>query len=58
MTMLITNCKTVDILEVNNCASFGLIYASKKDTTDTKRQILTHNQIYEKICGKQGGKNE
>lgn len=48
--MWTTSCKTADILEVNNCTAFGLIYPSRADTTETKRQILTHNQVYERVC--------
>lgn len=47
---LMSSCKQADILEINNCTAFGLIYPSRADTTETKRQVLTHNQIYERVC--------
>ncbi|WP_279386855.1 hypothetical protein [Volucribacter psittacicida] len=35
---------------ISGCSAFGLIYASAKDTTETKRQVLSHNQLYQTLC--------
>jgi len=34
------------------CASFEVIHPSREDmlTTDTKRQILAHNEVYRAMC--------
>lgn len=32
------------------CEGFFYIYPSKKDTLETKRQVLTHNQTYKSLC--------
>ncbi|WP_278246097.1 hypothetical protein [Rodentibacter trehalosifermentans] len=33
-----------------SCAGFGLISASRQDTTETLRQIKVHNDTYREIC--------
>ncbi|WP_200769377.1 hypothetical protein [[Haemophilus] ducreyi] len=33
-----------------SCAGFGIIKASRKDTTETLAQILVHNTTYRQIC--------
>lgn len=55
----LTSCTKTVTYEVTNssCAGFGLIKASRKDTTETLRQILTHNNTYRQICDS-GSKNE
>ncbi len=51
---LMTACTTAGISVIDSsCTSFGLIYPSRKDTTETKRQVLNHNQVYERICKKE-----
>ncbi|WP_439240902.1 hypothetical protein [Lonepinella sp. BR2474] len=42
-----------------SCAGFGLIKASRQDTTETLRQVLAHNRNYRSICGSEqkGGDN-
>lgn len=32
------------------CYAFALIYPSRADTLDTKRQIYVHNDMWEKTC--------
>lgn len=39
----------------SSCVAFAPIYASKQDTTETKRQILSHNQSWQSRCGGQNG---
>lgn len=38
---------------VTDCTAFGAIYVSKDDklTQQTKRQVVTHNETGERICG-------
>ena len=45
-------CTPTTTYEINNtsCAGFGLIKASRKDTTQTLQQIWVHNQTYRQIC--------
>nr|DAU57496.1 MAG TPA: hypothetical protein [Caudoviricetes sp.] len=35
-----------------------MIKASEKDTTETLRQVLTHNKTYRSICEKESQPNE
>nr|DAJ59329.1 MAG TPA: hypothetical protein [Caudoviricetes sp.]DAT06967.1 MAG TPA: hypothetical protein [Caudoviricetes sp.] len=39
-------------MKTSGCSAFSLIYPSRKDTEETKRQVLNHNLTYEKICQK------
>lgn len=34
------------------CSAFEIIRPSRADTIETKRQVLTHNTTYRKICQK------
>lgn len=52
-----SSCGTA-VISVSNCSSFGLIYASPKDTLETKKQILAHDKIYEELCVKKEEKNK
>nr|DAP67016.1 MAG TPA: hypothetical protein [Caudoviricetes sp.] len=40
-------------MKTSGCSAFSLIYPSRKDTEETKRQVLNHNLTYEKICKKE-----
>nr|WP_202898882.1 hypothetical protein [Gallibacterium anatis] len=54
--MLLTACSKPAIYVTNSsCAGFGLIKASRNDTTETLRQIWAHNQTYRAICHKEVG---
>ncbi|HHF6104396.1 TPA: hypothetical protein ACPPMS_000180 [Haemophilus influenzae] len=33
-----------------SCSGFGIITASRQDTTETLRQIAVHNATYREIC--------
>nr|DAS60919.1 MAG TPA: hypothetical protein [Caudoviricetes sp.] len=35
-----------------SCSGFGVIKASRQDTTETLRQIAVHNATYREICSK------
>ncbi|EPE64876.1 hypothetical protein I141_10870 [Pasteurella multocida P1933] len=48
--MLMSACSQPIISATSECPAFGLIYPSRKDTEETKRQVLNHNVIYEKVC--------
>ncbi len=56
---LINGCVSKDII-VNNssCLAFSPIYVSPLDTIETKKQVLTHNQIYKKICNERLNKGD
>ncbi|WP_165381637.1 hypothetical protein [Avibacterium paragallinarum] len=41
--------------KITGCSAFGLIYPSRQDTLETKRQVLNHNLAYEQICGVKNG---
>lgn len=43
-------CKSTGTIVIDNCPAFDLIYPSRNDTTETKRQVLNHNETYEKVC--------
>ncbi|WP_298668011.1 hypothetical protein [uncultured Haemophilus sp.] len=40
------------------CEGFGVIKASRQDTTETLRQISVHNATYRAICEPQKEQNE
>ena len=54
---LLTSCATPETSETNapslaaSCLVFEPITASRNDTTETIRQIVTHNRVREMICG-------
>ncbi|QIS79366.1 Rz-like spanin [Pantoea phage vB_PagM_SSEM1] len=54
--MLTTSCSVSPATKIvdTSCTSFSLILLSKKEipilTAETKRQILTHNLVYEQKC--------
>lgn len=37
---------------ISACGAFGYITASPRDTTETKQQILVHDNTYKKVCDK------
>jgi hypothetical protein len=51
---LLTGCGTVTsgISFDSGCQSFKPINGSTKDTTQTKRQIVAHNKVYDALCEK------
>ena len=52
-SLLMSSCsQKVISVKTSGCSAFGLIYPSRKDTEETKRQVLNHNLTYEKICQK------
>lgn len=53
-SLLMSSCsQKVISVKTSGCSAFGLIYPSRKDTEETKRQVLNHNLTYEKICKKE-----
>ena len=49
--MSLTACNNKAISVINSsCAVFGVIKASRQDTTETLRQIAVHNATYREIC--------
>ncbi|WP_420906728.1 hypothetical protein [[Haemophilus] ducreyi] len=51
MTGLLSACTPTKTYVTNtSCAGFGIIKASRKDTTETLAQILVHNTTYRQIC--------
>lgn len=52
---LMTGCATQGAVTADSgCKSFLPISMSKKDTNETKRQIIGHNRAYDAICPKGG----
>ena len=52
-SLLMSSCsQKVISVKTSGCSAFGLIYPSREDTEETKRQVLNHNLTYEKICQK------
>lgn len=48
---LLTGCATHGaVIADSSCKSFQPISMSKKDTDETKRQIIGHNKAYDAIC--------
>lgn len=37
----------------SSCDSFRVIHPSRQDTTETQRQVLAHNKIWEHMCNEQ-----
>ena len=55
---LLTGCATQGaVIADSSCKSFQPISMSKKDTDETKRQIIGHNKAYDAICPAKGGSN-
>ncbi|QFG06657.1 Rz-like spanin [Proteus phage Myduc] len=54
LVMLTTSCTTVSPVINSGCLVFKPIYLSKSEipqmTVESKKQILAHNLVYEKIC--------
>ncbi|BFU65369.1 hypothetical protein THUN1657_20330 [Rodentibacter abscessus] len=51
--MSLTACNSRAISVINSsCAGFGVIKASRQDTTETLRQVAVHNATYREICTK------
>lgn len=51
LPLLTSSCTpTVTSVTTTGCTAFGLIYPSRQDTTETKRQVLAHNLTYEEVC--------
>ena len=49
--MSLTACNNRAISVINpSCSGFGVIKASRQDTTETLRQIAVHNATYREIC--------
>ena len=50
-SFLLTGCSTSDAVTADSgCRSFQPIAMSKRDTDETKRQIVGHNKAYDAIC--------
>ena len=45
-----TNTVGSETVTITGCSAFGMIYPSRADTTETKRQILAHNLTYKEVC--------
>lgn len=59
IAFLLTACGTSSVGTVDSsCKSFKPIAMSKKDTDDTKRQIIGHNRAFEAVCPGQGAPSE
>ena len=51
VTLLLMGCTSQGISVINpSCSGFGIITASRQDTTETLRQIAVHNATYREIC--------
>ena len=51
LMIYVSGCSAQPTIVTNTgCSAFGLIYASRQDTVDTQRQILSHNLTYQEIC--------
>lgn len=54
--MSLTACSNRAISVINpSCSGFGIITASRQDTTETLRQIAVHNATYREICSQNEG---
>lgn len=43
-------CQNTTVIKVPSCDGFKLIYPSRSDTLETKKQILAHNEFFEENC--------
>lgn len=53
LAMLMSSCSNTTTSEttvITGCTAFSLIYPSRADTEETKRQILAHNLTFEEVC--------
>lgn len=44
-------CATQGAITDTSCQSYEPIRASVQDTDYTKRQVIAHNAVYDKLCG-------
>lgn len=51
--LLLAGCSAKTIFIDSACQSFAVIYPSRRDTAETKRQVLAHNRIYEQQCAEE-----
>jgi hypothetical protein len=51
LAMLGGGCATTGIADTS-CQSFMPIAASGKDTVQTKRQVVAHNRVFDRLCTK------
>ncbi|MDO4434862.1 MAG: hypothetical protein Q4B71_00405 [Cardiobacteriaceae bacterium] len=51
LVVLLSACEQKAVYLDSSCYAFVPISASKRDTVETKRQILTHNQTHRELCG-------
>lgn len=59
VTSLLMGCTAQGIYVTNTaCEGFGVIKASRQDTTETLRQISVHNATYRAICEPRKEQNE
>ncbi|QIM66347.1 hypothetical protein A4G16_02640 [Mannheimia granulomatis] len=57
--LCLSACSSPTISVINpSCAGFGVIKASRQDTTETLRQIMVHNATYREICKEQANDNQ
>lgn len=48
--LLVGGCASTATITDSSCRSFKPIRASVKDTTETKRQVVAHNRVYDALC--------
>lgn len=56
LALFLTSCANIQSA-TPICEGFGFIYPSRADTTETKRQVLTHNQTFKKLCSPKNAEN-
>ena len=49
MSLIACNSRVISVINPS-CSGFGVIKASRQDTTETLRQIAVHNATYREIC--------
>jgi len=59
LMVLMNSCtnKVGSEITITGCEAFSLIYPSRLDTDETKRQVLAHNLTYQEICHEEEKEN-
>jgi hypothetical protein len=47
---LLTGCATDSLVTDSACRSFKPISSSKRDTEQTRREVVAHNKVFDAIC--------
>lgn len=48
--IVVSGCSSQSLIADSSCKSFRPISSSKKDTEQTRREVVAHNKVFDTIC--------